>query len=152
MAQRGVIPHQGYRALFNQIAAPVPAVYNTRLRLWTAHVGTLGYSSILSDIVEATFVGYAPSPSAPFFLSGDNITGRAVLNKGAVEFIAGALIGPQVVYGWYITDTAGTALLAVGQFDTPVTFDLVGDTLTVQAGFVDDGGADMVYQFISAGP
>jgi hypothetical protein len=38
----------------------------------------------------------------------------------------------QPKYGWFLTDAAGTGLLAAGQFDAPVPITTPGDGLVLQ--------------------
>lgn len=91
---------------------------NWLYKLYTS-TPTLSPTTILSDLTELTGVsGYSPiSQSASDF----TLTGVAG-NKGyaiAPPVTWTIIGGPVTIHGYFVTDSGGTILLAVAQFDTP---------------------------------
>ncbi len=103
-----------------------------KLKLFTAPANNSPQLK-LADFVEATFVGYA----ADDIVGGDNVYGLDPLNRGVGKFgtvyqwTAGAVVGTEIVFGWYITDSTGASLRAYGFFDVPASVENDGDTITV---------------------
>lgn len=101
------------------------------VRLYTVNV-TPTKASVPGDFTELTNVqvpGYAPVAPA---WAGTPVRkpdgswedqGAALLHYEAT----GAPPAPQIVFGWYATDAAGTVLLGAGVFDVPFTFQTLGD-------------------------
>lgn len=75
----------------------------------------------VADYNEATFTGYAPingiSWGSPF-INGD---GKAETDSPSLTWTFTAGAGSTDVYGWMLTDSTGTKLLAVCQFVNIVT-------------------------------
>lgn len=78
-------------------------------------------ASLLADLTEADFSGYAASAAVtwgtPHFLPD----GTAVVAGDAKTFVT-ASPAPvlNTVFGWYATDGAGTTLLFARRLDTPI--------------------------------
>lgn len=87
----------------------------------------------LADVVVATFDGYAESGaitwSSPFY----DVDGSA-LTIGSATGVTFPMTGsttPNVIYGWYMKDTAGTALALIDRFITSVGMSIIGDACPV---------------------
>lgn len=84
----------------------------------------------LADLTLASFTGYAPAAitwSAPFF----DIDGTPVSSGGEKLFTQTAA-GSALIYGFGITNAAGTTLLAAGRFaDAPYPMTGSGSVLPV---------------------
>jgi len=77
--------------------------------------------SVIGDFVEATYTGYAPSTVVVWSAAGYAPNGRPTLPGGTKTFVSGSpLLIANTVYGYYVTDTAGTKLLWSERFVTPV--------------------------------
>lgn len=91
---------------------------------------TIGPDTVLADLVEATFPGYAQvaigTLSPPYIDPGSN---QMVIDGANATFIAGAGMTPVTVYGAFIVDTGGTILLGVEKFASPVLLTEVGQGL-----------------------
>lgn len=84
----------------------------------------------VSDYNEATFTGYAPiTPPAfgPAFINGG---GKAESDSAAATWTYTAGVGTATIFGLFITDAAGTTLLAVVPFQAPVVLSPGSPTLT----------------------
>lgn len=52
---------------------------------------------------------------------------------GPLNFAASAPPpSPQIVYGWFATDSTGATLIGGGRFDTPFTFTTTGDGMNLE--------------------
>lgn len=88
--------------------------------------------SLVGDFTEATNVevpGYAPVAGAWSGAPIRKVDGSWEDQGSApLAFAAsGPPPSPQVVYGWFATNAAGTSLIGSGVFDTPFTFTTTGD-------------------------
>ncbi len=85
----------------------------------------------LADLVEATFTGYAQvaigTLSSPYI---DPASNQEVIDGANATFIAAAGMTPTVIYGAFIVDTAGTALLGVEKFAAPVNLTEAGQGIS----------------------
>lgn len=78
-------------------------------------------SSVLADFEEADFTGYAAVTLDDWgeaFLQAD---GSGVMVHSSIQFTPSGTAIDNTVYGWYITDTAGTGYIAAGLFEEPVS-------------------------------
>ncbi len=79
----------------------------------------------VSTFTEADFTGYAASPTVVFTAAFISPTGVPTISAPTVQFIGGSpLTVSNVVYGWYLTDAAGTTLLFCRTFDSPVNINV----------------------------
>jgi len=87
--------------------------------------------TVIGDLDIATFTGYT-SPAAVVF--GDpfiNSEGNAEVLGGQVQFTQTGTTITNTVYGYYVTDTAGTKLLAAERFATPRTMDAANKAIII---------------------
>jgi len=95
---------------------------------------TPNFDTILGDLTEATFTGYAAFTLADGWFVGTGANGLSqVVYNGLGTFAQTGVAVTHVVYGWYITDGAGANLLAVSRLPVPVTFDADGINLLLKA-------------------
>ncbi len=98
----------------------------------------------LADLTVANFTGYALSAAVvwgtPFI---DPVIGPVVLANLKVFAAGNPTTVPNTIYGYYIVDAAGTALLWAERFATPRVVSAPGDAVTVLPGFgnVSQAGA-----------
>lgn len=86
---------------------------------------------LLADLTEADFTGYAAE--APVILLGPAIApdGSAYFVASTVLFTRTAGAVSNTIYGAYLVNTAGTALVAVFPFVTPVGMVNTGDAIPI---------------------
>lgn len=105
-----VFPDQGLQYWMQQMLAT-----GIDLHLFVNNV-TITQSTLLSALTEATWTGYAVVPLAfgswTFSVAGH--TGIAIAGPQSFSNSSGSA---QTAYGWYLTDSGSSMLLAGGQFD-----------------------------------
>jgi len=92
-----------------------------------------GPTEVLGDFTEATFTGYAAATltwSGPYY--GADGAPQAV--SQLASFIATAAAS-ETITDWYITDGAGTALLASGHLENPVVIDRDGAGMSLSVAY-----------------
>lgn len=89
------------------------------LKLYKTNVGTSDEIA-LASLVEADFDGYAASDAIVWGAVGVDSQVRAVVQGDRKEFVPDGVVVTNTVYGAYITNAAGTALMAILPFDAPV--------------------------------
>lgn len=95
---------------------------------WTApklHLFTNDFTpsleTILADFTEATYTGYA---AQTLTWGGAYVDGNGIAVAPAGEKIFTQTAAPnEIVYGGYVTNTAGTKLLASARLDSPFPFE-----------------------------
>jgi hypothetical protein len=122
--------------LIATLAALVSAMLTTcKVHLYTSIANPIGPNSVLGDFTEATFVGYAAKVSAfgaPYLNAG----GQAVSDSPLLQWQPTANTTPNVVLGFYVTDSGGTTLLFCGPLPTPQNMVLVTDALPLVLQYV----------------
>jgi hypothetical protein len=103
----GVIPDESLQYDLDQLLL-ASRWATAKLRLYTNNI-TPSTSSVVADFTEATFTGYAAItlPAWPASTLASHIATSA---QASQTFTITS--GSQNVYGWYITDSGGTHLLA----------------------------------------
>jgi hypothetical protein len=81
----------------------------------------------LSDLVEATFTGYAAISFGTFGAPYIGPDGFVHITAPGVQFIATDGVVVNTIYGAYLTDTAGTLLIAIALFVEPVPITQASD-------------------------
>jgi hypothetical protein len=101
-----------------------------KLHLYTNNV-TPTQASLLADFTELTNVevpGYAAASPAWNGTPYRNQDGSWVDYQSVADFVASAVPpSPQVVFGWFVTDSAATVLVAAGLLAQPFTYAQAGD-------------------------
>lgn len=86
----------------------------------------------VSAFTQADFDGYAVSSTVLFTAPFISPTGIPTLTGDLKQFVAAdPLLVPNVIYGWYLTDAAGTTLLFWRTFDVPVSISVALQGLDV---------------------
>lgn len=100
---------------------------------------------VLADVVEADFGGYAASAAVTWSVPLDNQDGNGPVVVGDNKlFIATDPVGtPNVIYGWYLTNGAGTVLLCAERYTTPKQVSEPGNAVGVvpQWGAISQSGS-----------
>lgn len=88
---------------------------------------------LVADLVPADFDGYAPIPSGTGVQQSfiDPLTGSRVVQlkepAGGWHWVTtGVTLLPQSIYGWYVTNQAGTIVLASSRFSNPIPLTAIG--------------------------
>lgn len=106
-------------------------------------VPSIGFA--LADLVEADFDGYAASAAVTWSVPIDNQDGNGPVVVGDNKlFIATApFVVPNTIYGWYLTNGAGTVLLAAERYATAKQISEAGNAIGVvpQWGAVSQSGS-----------
>lgn len=87
--------------------------------------------TVVGDLTEADFTGYASvTVTVASWKKGQAPDFREQITDSIMaSFAQSGTTITNTVYGWYLTDTAGTQLKAIGRFDSPVLFEHTGVTL-----------------------
>lgn len=91
------------------------------------------FDTVVGDFTEATFPGYAAIDDVSGPASGtDAETGLPTVSwMDGSTWLATTIVTPETIFGWYITNTAGSSCLAAGRFDESVTINSDGDVLAI---------------------
>lgn len=109
-----------------------------KARLYKSNT-TITKSTVLSDLTEADFAGYASITLANATFASASVSGHVAssLYGTTLTWTRSTTGTAQTVYGMYITNAAGTKIIAAGPFDGgPYTVtnsgDAINETLTVR--------------------
>lgn len=113
-----VHPNVSLLELLNRFVAA-----DVKIRLYTSDT-TPGPASVLSDFTEmGSGTGYATVTVAHGDFTAAGVSG-GIATLAAPDVTFSVSSGTSSIYGYYITDTAGMALLAAGRFSgAPLTLD-----------------------------
>ena len=101
------------------IVGRVSGAPNWVLRLFVNNI-TPTINSVPADFVQASFTGYVPRTLTPATWQPPALMGdRAQVEYGSVPLEWTLTAGPQVVYGYYVTNTLDGTLRWAERFDTP---------------------------------
>ena len=88
--------------------------------------------TVLADFDEADFDGYAPSSAVAVWTTGYAPNGLATaVGEQKIFASTGPFVNANTIYGYYVTDGAGTAYLWGRQFTTPIAVSAEGQLLSV---------------------
>lgn len=125
-----VVPAAERLAALTQLLAVGGPLNANKLKLYKNPL-TLTPAIVLADLVEADFDGYAAvSPvvwSAPF----RDVDGSALVLGGDAPFICTGDTISNSIYGYYLTNTGSTVLIAVYAFAAPVGVSVAGQACPV---------------------
>lgn len=88
--------------------------------------------TVVADLTQATFAGYAAVAALAFGTCYIDADGNFKLSAPSEQFTATGIGVLETVYGYYLTDAAGTVLHGANLLDTPVPITQIGDGLIVQ--------------------
>jgi hypothetical protein len=132
-----VTSNTGEKLLLDAAVGKVAAA-NLKLKLFKNDV-TPGHESTTATFTEANFTGYAEitltTTSWNAGVAGTG-TGTALANKASIDyaqqtFTMGVPGTTNTIYGYYITDTAGTTLLGAERFAASQSMALSGDSIKI---------------------
>lgn len=132
------ICNEGEKLLLEAMVGKTAAA-TLKLKLFTNNV-TPGHADTVATYTEMGAVqGYT---SKSLTTGGWNAgaagtgTGTSLSNKASItypqqQWTADGTGGAQTVYGYFITDSAGTTLVGAEKFAAPVTFSTAGDVIKI---------------------
>ena len=129
--------NSGEKLLLDAAVGKVAAA-NLKLKLFKNDV-TPSHESTTATFTEANFTGYAEitltTTSWNAGVAGTG-TGTALANKASIDYVQqtftmGVPGTTNVIYGYYITDTAGTTLLGAERFAASQSMALSGDSIKI---------------------
>lgn len=132
------ISNEGEKLLLEAMVGKVAAA-NLKLKLFTNNV-TPGHADTVATYTEMGAVqGYTAktlttsswNAGAAGTGSGTSLSNKASITYAQQTWTADGTGGSQTVYGYFITDNAGTTLLGAEKFAAPVTFAVNGDTIKI---------------------
>lgn len=105
-------------------------LYQSKCKLYTNSV-VLSPDTELADFTEATFEGYAASAAMDWNTAYNEADGTASASADTLVFSCNAETEGESILGYYITNTAGDALLYAVEFDEAVPVNQIGDAVIV---------------------
>lgn len=133
-----VVSNEGEKVLLEAMVGKV-AAGALKLKLFTNNV-TPGQTDTTATYTEMGAVqGYAAKSLATASWNAGVAgagTGTSLSNKASIgypqqTFTADGTGGAQTVYGYFITDNAGTTLICAEKFSSPQTYSTAGDTIKI---------------------
>jgi hypothetical protein len=115
-----VIPQTAWLAMLTELTTVAMLWAGAKLHLGKTNIPITG-STLIGDFTEADFTNYAASAAVTWATPGYTPGNVAVVTGDLKTFSTGA--SPTVfntIYNWYLTDSAGTALLFARTLDTPI--------------------------------
>lgn len=128
-----VLPNTAQLDLLNTMSAALAPWDGAKVHLYKAPVA-IGPGMVLADFtaVAADFTGYTASAAVVWAAAFYQEDGTPVLTADLKTFTVGSpVVTTNTVYGYYLTDSAGTTLLWARQFDAPVVMGIAGQSLEV---------------------
>lgn len=105
------------------------ALDDAEVHLYTEIASPLSQSTVIGDLTEADFSGYAMITLSAWLASYIDPTGGASFQSGTQQWNAANPTTVQnVVLGWYLL-TSGGDLLLVGEFESPIPMSAPGDAI-----------------------
>lgn len=106
-----------------------------RYRLFTNNA-TIDRSTVLAGLTEAAWTGYINVPLTDVDFTLNGVVSHVGYSIALPVNFANSSGSTQTAYGYYVTDTTNTYLLAVAKFDSPRTI-LDGTSLQVTPSWGD---------------
>lgn len=127
-----VVPHAGAQKLLALLVAQIAGgTFNLHYYVNNLIPGPL---TVLADLTEATYAGYAAIAYSPTIPGNPNATGTDLMvDTFRVPSIASGVGLPTTVFGAYLTDSTDASLVAVGRFDVPWDLNNANDVLVADA-------------------
>ena len=129
-----VIPYSEWLAILTALVAtgtPGGAWNGAKVHLYQNNFTPVP-GMTLASFTEADFTGYSASAAVVWNTPGFIPAGNAIVTGDNKQFTVGAT--PTVfntIYGYYLTDGAGTTLLFARLFNAPITLSAAGQFIDV---------------------
>jgi len=124
----GLAPNQGETYLAGTMVTAF-GLANPILRLFTNDIA-VSPETVLADLVEATFSGYAEEALTGQAVAQD-INGTNFVSFGDGEFTHNGGGTAESIIGYYLVNATDTALLLVERFPEPVPMEANGDKIQI---------------------
>lgn len=132
-----VVPDSVSVAVLNELVATGNLFDGAKVHLYKNDY-TPSRLTAVGDLVTADFTGYAASAAIVWGAPGIGPDGFPGVVGDRKQFIGGSTFTvPNTIHGYYITDSAGTTLLWVERFASPVIIAATGQTCYVVPTFGD---------------
>jgi hypothetical protein len=139
-----VISNEG-EALLLEYAMGKTAAADQKLRLYTNDYTPLHTSVVASFTEMGAVQGYTLKTltttswgaATPGTGTGTSTSNKASIAYAQQTFTADGTGGSQTVYGYFVTDNAGTTLLYAERFSTAKTYANVGDAIKITPGITN---------------
>lgn len=124
------------RAIVNRLTAVAPGVADAgrfngaKIALFTDDI-VPSRATVLADLTQPTYTGYAISAAIVFGLAFTNDNGAAEVLGDGKQFPCTADGASQTVHGYMCLNAAGTGVLWAERFDTPQTIATAGQNIFV---------------------
>jgi hypothetical protein len=92
--------------------------------------------TLLTMFVEATFTGYVAQSVGAWGAAYIGPDGNAHVTAPGLQFQATDDVTPNTIYGWYMTNTAGTELVGAANFLTPIPIVAALQAVVMQPDFI----------------
>lgn len=126
----GILQQSAKVAALNAANVSGMVFFDTTLHLFVNNI-QVAADTVLGDLVEATFGGYAEEAGiafGPAYLSPD---GDARLTAPGTQFSYDGTGPQETVYGWYLTDSTGATIRSAANITPPVPLANEDDGLIV---------------------
>ena len=126
-----MLVNEGFVRLLKKIL--LDSDVNFAVRLFKAGPGAIALTTVIGDLTECDFPGYAAKTAIAFPTPTINGSNEAESDGPDLVWTRGAGAGSQQAKGIYATfedDTGTTRLLFAEFFTAPVTIDTAGQTVT----------------------
>lgn len=111
---------QSFQAdMLDEISGAMAELGTSKAILFTNPITPSG-TTVLADLTEATFTGYAAVATGTWKPSGIDPDGNLSVQAPTLQFMATDTDVQETVYGAAITNTGKTELFAVEVFDQPI--------------------------------
>lgn len=127
-----VVQTYSYQSLLlAELVATGNLLDGAKLHLATSNAAITS-TSVLADITEATWHGYAPATIIWGAVFINPSTGMPTVTGSLTRFTATSVFSsPGTNYSWYITDSGSTVLYLARRFDAPITISAAGQVIEV---------------------
>jgi hypothetical protein len=126
-----VIPNSSWKDILTELIAAGNLWDGAKVHLFKNNV-TPSPGMLIGDLTEADFDGYAASSAIVWGTPGFLPDGTAAVVGTQKTFTVGASpVVLNTVYGYYVTDGAGTGLLFARKFDAAVVLSAGGQFIVV---------------------
>lgn len=131
-----VIPTAFMRDILTDLAKAVPGaaaagpLNGALVKLFTADI-VPNRNTLLAALTPATFTGYAASTAVAWGVPITDEDGATTITAASKQFSCTDDVVTEDIWGWFLTDAAGTKLLCSQRFDNKVIINGAGDGVVV---------------------
>jgi hypothetical protein len=123
-----IFPRDALRTLIGYWNATGNYLAGAKVHLFTNQI-SISPTTPLTALTEATFDGYSAASITTWLTPYSDVLGNAILEAQIEQFLCTGSTVSETIYGAYLTNTLGTALLMAINFATPVHITQAGDAV-----------------------